>query len=83
MLNAVFRSCYNDHVLALCAVRMIESTLLVYRVRQKVSVLPALAAGSPSRAPELSPSLPIDNFIDRGPPKLEPACSYPAQNAYL
>lgn len=81
MLNAVFRSCYNGQVLALCAVRMIEFTLSMYRVRQKGSVLPTLAAGSPSREPELSPSLPIDSFIDRGPPKLEPACSYPAENA--
>jgi hypothetical protein len=62
--------------------RMIESTLLTYRVRRKGSVLRMLAAVSPFMALALSPVLLIVRFIDRGPPKLEPACSYPAQNAY-
>ena len=60
---------------------MIESTLLVCRVRQKGSVLPTLAAVSPSMALELPPTLPIDRFIDREAPKLEPACSHLVANA--
>ncbi|MDP8948653.1 MAG: hypothetical protein M3N00_00175 [Actinomycetota bacterium] len=50
---------------------------MTYRVWRKGSVL--LATVSLFMVLEFLP--PIDRFIDRGPPRLEPACSYLAENA--
>ena len=41
----------------------------------------ALAALSVVAALEFAPTLPVDRFIDRGPPQLEPAYSYLEKNA--
>lgn len=43
--------------------------------------LPALAALSLVAALEFLPTLPIDRYIDRGPPELAPAYSYLAENS--
>ncbi|MBA2442053.1 MAG: hypothetical protein H0V53_06560 [Rubrobacter sp.] len=53
---------------------------LLDRLRGRKAVL-ALAALSVVAALEFSPTLPVDRFVDRGPPELEPAYAYLAEEA--
>ena len=53
---------------------------LLQKLRGKKAAA-ALVALSVVAALEFAPTLPVDRFIDRGPPELEPAYSYLAENA--